>query len=925
MNKYGSVRIMSLDAKDLWMANQAVASPNGGYSIRDQNGNIQLHKFINDLDYSLELIKLKEFYRRAYRKSDFSFVQRKTEYTQRVINVTFQYSVKEFNRVKSNVYIKYGYGIEQLHLDDNVCILNGELVAITVGKPVMHPISLEQLGKYFYLADGCYHAKQNIPTIFGVRQLREKLYKEGFWCDGSHYVRYKRSAGSSRVGKCLFLDEKLYSRIHRWEMCGIKVKSGQSIDLAALEAYIALPLSSIIGTITIQPENILVIDDYQSEFVDDVLSIHVEDGKLCADNASTRIKNSIFDGQGLISPDLMGEYEDKGFILLRNRFFKCACFNCNIQQWLSDHKITDISQLHGFTLAKSVEDIRLITTPSSIKYIKFGSLSEWMRQLDPTFGVVKHEKKTHFFDGRMVQLHYQLLNTLPLSQSEIDDLLQPSLEYLRLIKTDPAVLKYYLKYPQGEMTDTAALSKNDIVYKMLGINDDFSKTKLYHDFRQDLTRAFTRNLRYGHILVNGNYSTLLGNPIEMLQRAIGTFHGISQLGLGNVHTIRFPYNTMLLGSRSPHVCSSNNWLPVNCANEEIDRYFHLTDEIVCINSIGESVLDRLSGADFDSDTVLLTDHPVLIQSAQRYYNYFKVPVNRLPARKLKRKYTIEEKVDLDVKTSVNKIGEIINLSQELNTLFWDKVNTGSSIDQLNTLYNDIAKLDILSNIEIDKAKKEYSIDSTKELKLIKERYEVIDKEGRKIKPNFFGHVARKKGYYDSSKKKYQFHHTSMDFLQHRVNQFRLPIDRSHFLPFSDLLKTEGFTITKPRYESVNRVIDLVREMKRQICYLWQSDAEGLSKEEKSRMCDDIRQSCIDVLSRMRLSANTMYWLLNSIESEKCKDISSFIFSTLFATSHQSFYNLIKNNQLPQEILIEDLNGKIKIFDFSFSKTYKRQL
>ena len=44
-----------------------------------------------------------------------------------------------------------------------------------------------------------------------IRQLREYFYENGFHIDGIHYVRYKRSAGSSREGKCLFIDERLYT------------------------------------------------------------------------------------------------------------------------------------------------------------------------------------------------------------------------------------------------------------------------------------------------------------------------------------------------------------------------------------------------------------------------------------------------------------------------------------------------------------------------------------------------------------------------------------------------------------------------------------------------------------------------------------------------------------------------------------------
>ena len=39
-----------------------------------------------------------------------------------------------------------------------------------------------------------------------LKQLREYFYEYGFNLGGIHYIRYKRSSGSSRQGKCLFID-----------------------------------------------------------------------------------------------------------------------------------------------------------------------------------------------------------------------------------------------------------------------------------------------------------------------------------------------------------------------------------------------------------------------------------------------------------------------------------------------------------------------------------------------------------------------------------------------------------------------------------------------------------------------------------------------------------------------------------------------
>ena len=270
-------------------------------------------------------------------------------------------------------------------------------------------------------------------------------------------------------------------------------KKGQDIDLAALEPYIALTLSSIIDTIQIHPENILVVKDYKSVFKDRVVATRFIDGRLVSKVEDVEISNSIWDGQSLMDRSVFLDFQkqqqknnpdarEHGMLLLRARFFKSCCFNANIQQWFADNGITDVGQLNGETKAKRIEDIKLITTPSSIKYVKFGKLEYWLDTLESTFGVVKHEKPTHFFDGRMVQTHYQLLNTLQMTYDEVEQLVKPSLDYARMIKTDIAAMRHQIGYqyqsPNDDFYNKAITSKNDIIYRMLGITDKFADTKL---------------------------------------------------------------------------------------------------------------------------------------------------------------------------------------------------------------------------------------------------------------------------------------------------------------------------------------------------------------------------------------------------------------------------------------------------------------
>ena len=972
-----AVYIPSLDGKDIYISNSL--DPKNGYRLKNKTGNLNLSRFINSLDYSLDLIKMRQVHKSLFPVADvkqletiFSFDEKGNEYDEvhsrgkeyscQVINVTFKYSNKEFNRVRGSYYIRFGYRIDDLEFEDCIAWDDGEIVGVQTGEKVNNPVDAEEL-PYFIFKDGMYRAKDNIKTCNNVADIRSDIYENGFVCEGIKYVRFKRSSGSSRVGKCLFINERLYDAMHEWEMCCIQVDEGQDIDLAALEPYIALTLSSIIDTIEIKPENILVVDDYKSVFHERAIATRLVDGQLVSKPEDVEISNSIWDGQSLMDRSLFGEYSNKGMLLLRARFFKSCCFNANIQQWFADHGIKKISQLNGYTRANKIEDVKLITTPSSIKYLKFGTLDQWLDTLETTFGVVKYEKKTHFFDGRMVQTHYQLINTLQMTYEEVEQFIKPSLDYARMIKTDPAVLRHQISYQYQSPDDTfytkAVTSKNDIIYRLLGMNDRFAKTKMYRNFCNDLIKSFIKNLRCGHVLVRGNYSTLCGNPIEMLKMAIGQFDGKSIIERNTVHCEMFENGKELLGSRSPHVTIGNILVTKNIIRPEIARYMNPTNEIVYVNSIQENLLERLSGADFDSDTMMLTDNEILVTAAKRNYDNFPVPTKLVESAKRKRKYTNREKADLDIKTSVNKIGEIINLSQELNSILWDRINKGASIEDVMELYCDISQLDVMSNLEIDSAKRENPANNTRELQLLKKKYDVRDKKNRHIRPLFFKYIDGYKGYRDDyhvyveqddefqklfktdkykdaqtikkesannivierGRMSYQKHETSMDYLQKCINRFYVPRDKEANHGLSYMLVPISATKGEYQKEVEQQIINIAREAKKEINSIWESTSAN--KKTKRELAYEVQEKCSAALQEVQVNEKTMRRLLSKLEDEY-SDVTRFLFFSLLEQVRgfmlSGFHQIIQKSVSPVSILREDIDGDIQIYDFRYLKT-----
>ena len=392
-------------------------------------------------------------------------------------------------------------------------------------------------------------------------------------------------------------------------------------------------------------------------------------------------------------------YGDKGMMLLRNRFFKTCAFNTNLQKWFADNGITEIRQLAGYTTARKVEDIKLVITESSLKYLKFMpkgqslkvSLEAWLDAIyggktTSEFGVVKTDKPPSNMEGRLAYTNYQLMNTLAITPSGMEQLLDASLYHLYKIYNSAMHLRYQINYlSETEPDDLAVMTADNyrrkVVMEMLFRTPEFEHTEFYKDLKTDVCYYFKRRLKKGRVLVNGNNQTIFGNPYEFLCAVTDKSYEPTEpmlLGDGEVYTKRFEDGEQLTCARNPHITLGNILIGVNRRKEEIDTYFNLTRDIICANAINSNLQQRLNGCDYDSDSMLVTNDQFLYLSAKTCYENMGVPVCCVaPVGKAEYSSSAVDLARLDLAIAENKIGDIVNLSQFLGSLLWHNVNNGA--------------------------------------------------------------------------------------------------------------------------------------------------------------------------------------------------------------------------------------------------------
>ena len=846
-------RILSVEGADIYKAeieNGAAV----GVELPERNSDACFRLFKVFLDNSLDSAALEKAYTRVCRKK-FSFADKYgNAYTLAVVNVKFNYVFKPEG-----------------------------------GKPV------------------------------NLKALREYFYTNGFCVDGVHYVRYKRSAGSSREGKCLFIDERLSRAMNKWSDCGLKEQK----DLASWESYKALSLSSIKGTVEIPLEGILFVSDYQSTFMEEVVSVEIKDGALCAERKKTQIANDIWDGESLLDESLFaGNYADKHMLLLRNKFFKSCGFRTKLHKWFADKKITlDDLKVRGFiTLAKDIAQIVMVTTPDSLKYLKFaGGLTEknikqWVAHTDGTFGVVKWDQPTRFFHGKMVQSSYQLLNTLPLSEEEVRSLLQLSIDYIALLRKDTDFMRYHFtdafaREKDGDEEHIDGLAERaDAIFTLLHHCPHFNATALYANFRDDVVRSLKDRLKRGHILLNGTNATLFGNGTELLKYLAGEEMSL-ELQPGQIRCERFADGAKLLCARSPHITMGNLYCVENTLGSGIWNYFDLGENIVCVNAIGENIQQRLNGCDYDSDTMLITDDALMVSAAERYNGTFKVPVCNIQAE-AKTEQTLAE---LDHDTSVNKIGEIVNLSQKLNSILWDELHHGADEREIRSVYEDICKLAVLSGLEIDKAKRTFeSVRVGKELTALRKKYP-------NPSPQFFAEIDERKT------KQYAFYHTAMDYLYAQVKKLHFRKGREQYGDYCPISSNLAYNISSgnaTEYRHKDKIVKIIDESKARINNLYQTmrTADEQEREVLYAQIADIKAERDKQVAKWLTNENVLILVLRHYEKNSAADWR--IYAALI--NHPIFSKLLWELYDGTALhVVEDENGEYTLYGRKFTKIYRK--
>ena len=571
-------------------------------------------------------------------------------------------------------------------------------------KDLFNKKSADEIREIFYT--------EGVEIRHDIQRKNGKITKQEF----VHYNMLYRSTGKAKDGSCMFICDRLYKKALKFIRMGLKMPKNNA-PIVEMGAYSSLIASSIVGTLNIDPKNILIVKDVSSYFKTNVISIEIDKDKHCiaVPRKDYELKNEMFDGQGLIDESIFPKWGN-GYILLRHHMFKVACFKTKIQKFFKDYygdNYKDAILTDMFGCEHYAKDIKLITTENACKWLKFNVDYEyWCKRVYEnkcTFGIVKtaHQSKL----GEVQKMSYQMINSLDMDV--MPNVVKKSKSYVESLKSDNNVFLDYLRENKNFSNDF------EVLVALCEQNEKFTRSDYFRKRKASIIENYVRGFKFGKVIQNADNLVFVGNPYAMLLHSVGesvekdtTLR--QENGCIECFTQRFDDGEYLACFRSPHNSKNNISFLHNVYSKEYFKYFDLGKQIIVLNVLHTDTQDRMNGCDFDSDAGYVTNQPDIVKCASKAYKNYPTIVNNIPKDKNKYSNTLENyaKIDNVLSHAQSAIGLSSNLAQFAQTYMYNFP------DQKYKDY--VCILSVIAQAAIDNAKRTFDIDIMGEIERIKQ-------------------------------------------------------------------------------------------------------------------------------------------------------------------------------------------------------------
>ena len=348
---------------------------------------------------------------------------------------------------------------------------------------------------------------------------------KGFTLNGMRFFRLLGTNGGVKNETIVFASERVIDTLRS------RIDNGRDHGVpqipAKLEAYRALACSG--STPVSMPNGILVVNDCETRFTEDVITINdEEDGEpVMRYEPGTEIVLDESDGYGLMLPSLAERWSQElgldyvaSGMNTRLSYEKGMVFTFDFLDFADSVAGTRIVK-DAWGNEVDVSNVELILTTSMLKLWNcYESIDHYLaccRENHYTFGIAKVCPKE--LESRRCS-NYQFLNPIKLTDEQIDELIAPTVREIHdALSGDYRKAILFLKGMYLNERNMRRLP-DDFAKAMMAdermFDDPHIKRRIYQMIRKRITEA-----KIGVISLHANYSIVCGDPYSLCQSVFG--------------------------------------------------------------------------------------------------------------------------------------------------------------------------------------------------------------------------------------------------------------------------------------------------------------------------------------------------------------------------------------------------------------------
>ena len=456
-----------------------------------------------------------------------------------------------------------------------------------------------------------------------------KFRTKGFNLNGVHYVYLCSGSGQIRRNTATFINEELAEKVIKTINCGLDEKTSEFV-LAKYSAYFALAFSSILWVRT--PRVCIIKDFYHTLEKEPVDFICKDaDGNSIIEKRDMDIELNCADGQGLIDPEFAKKWADDMHLqyvpcsfVARSCFIKGNLATFDFKEYAHIHHIDTIRDKWGKEY--NIDDIDVLLSESQFKTHKYySSWEEYQSYAEAGnihWGVARYNKKQ---DPEYVLANYQYIQALTLSNEDIKDLIQPTVDWINdICSGDPLTALLYC-FGAGSNAEYGGLyskaqtnAMKAIVKNIKFLQDDYVQRKIYKNITESINHA-----KLGKVWVRGNYQFMVADPVAQCQAALG----LPTTGVVKKDQVwskfwadRKPAGGLIDLCRSPMIDQhEHNPSELLVGDDDADYWLQYMYSGI-VYSTWDTATARHEDADFDGDIVMSTDNAQFIKGSHKDHN-----------------------------------------------------------------------------------------------------------------------------------------------------------------------------------------------------------------------------------------------------------------------------------------------------------------